>query len=302
MLESATRRLELLKLLGDLPDRSRPLSVEVLEQTSRGSFRLEKLVLDLNGIEKVPAYFVKPARSKGRLPAVLFCHSHGGNYTLGKDELLQGNDYMAKPAYAQELASRGYAALCIDSWGFGERATRSESSIFKDMLWRGRVMWGMMVYDSIRALDYLASRPDVDAGRIASLGMSMGSTMSWWVAALDERIKVCVDLCCLTDFDALCRRQWLDHHGIYYYVPGLLKHFTTAQINELIVPRPHLSCAGRHDVLTPPEGLDTIDAILQQAYARAGAPDAWKLLRFDCAHQELTSMRHAVVDFLGCWL
>ena len=64
-------------------------------------------------------------------------------------------------------------------------------------------MWGMMVYDSIRALDYLETRPDIDAGRIGTLGLSMGSTMAWWLAALDERVKVCVDLCCLTDFEAL---------------------------------------------------------------------------------------------------
>ena len=71
------------------------------------------------------------------------------------------------------------------------------------MLWRGRVMWGMMVYDSLRALDYLASRRDVDRSRLGTLGLSMGSTMAWWVAALDERVKACVDICCLTDYEAL---------------------------------------------------------------------------------------------------
>jgi cephalosporin-C deacetylase-like acetyl esterase len=59
----------------------------------------------------------------------------------------------------------------------------------------------MMVYDNIRAIDYLATRPEVNAARIATLGLSMGSTMAWWTAALDERVKVCVDICCLTDFD-----------------------------------------------------------------------------------------------------
>ena len=56
------------------------------------------------------------------------------------------------------------------------------------MLWHGQVMWGMMVYDSIRAVDYLVSRDDVDPGRIATMGISMGSTMAWWAAALDTRI------------------------------------------------------------------------------------------------------------------
>ena len=82
----------------------------------------------------------------------------------------------------------------------------------------------------------------------------MGSTMAWWLAALDERVKVCVDLCCLTDFAALIETRGLDGHGIYYYVPRLLKHFTTAEINALIAPRPHLALAGNYDRLTPSPG------------------------------------------------
>ena len=50
--------------------------------------------------------------------------------------------------------------------------------------------------------------------------MSMGSTMAWWLAALDERVKVTVDICCLTDFQALIAQKDLSAHGIYYYVPA----------------------------------------------------------------------------------
>src|SRR5439155_5296405 len=118
-------------------------------------------------------------------------------------------------------------------------------------------------------------------GRVATLGLSMGSTMAWWVAALDERVKVTIDLCCLTEFRALLDTRGLDGHGIYYYVPGLLKHFGTAEINALIAPRPHLSLAGNFDRLTPPVGLDRVDAALRAVYAEHGAADAWKLLRYD---------------------
>src|SRR5437660_12692244 len=102
----------------------------------------------------------------------------------------------------------------------------------------------------------------------------MGSTMAWWHAALDERVAACVDICCLTDYQALIETKGLDGHGIYYYVPSLLKHFTTAQINALIAPRPHLSLAGNRDPLTPPQGLDRIDAELKKVYAAENAPEA----------------------------
>ena len=258
-----TRRQELHALLGDLPQHSGGVGVQQIAVEERAGFILETLVLDLNGIEPVPACFVRPRDQAGSIPAILYNHAHGGDYILGKDELLVGRSALQPPPYADVLTGLGYAVLCIDTWAFGERKGRSEGEIFREMLWSGQVMWGMMVHDSLRAIDYLVDRPDVDAARIGTLGLSMGSTMAWWVAALDTRVKVCVDICCLTDFHALIASRGLEEHGIYYYVPGLLKHFTTAQINALIAPRPHLSLAGIHDRLTPPAGLDRIDRELR---------------------------------------
>lgn len=302
MSNANSRRDELYALLGDLPPRDRNVQATIVGQEMRGGFMCQHLLLDCNGIEPVPAYFVKPANAFGRLPVILFNHSHGGNYQIGKRELLDGREYMTKPSYANDLTRSGYGVLCFDHWGFGQRSGRTESSLFKQMLWQGQVLWGMMVYDSLKAIDYLAARDDVDPQRIGTLGMSMGSTMAWWLAALDERIKVCVDLCCLTDFQLLIDTGQLDAHGVYYYVPSLLKHFTTAQINALIAPRPHLSLAGTRDILTPAPGLDRIDAELRRVYAEQGARQAWKLSRHDVAHQETPQMRAEVLKWLGAWL
>lgn len=293
----ARRRKQLYGLLGDLPARRGPVAALLASATETPRYILEKLVLDLNGIEPVPAWFVRPKQLSAPAPAVLYNHAHGGDYLLGKDELIRGRKELHGEPYAEALAGLGYCALCIDHWVFGERAVRSEMDAFKEMLWRGQVLWGMMVYDSLRAVDYLVSRPDVDATRIGTLGLSMGSTMAWWVAALDERLMGCADLCCLTDFEALLAAGGLKEHGIYYYVPSLLKHFTTAQINALIAPRAHLSLAGNLDPLTPAAGLDRIDRELRQVYADAGAPGNWKLLRYEVGHQETAAMRAEVLAF-----
>jgi len=296
-------REDLYALLGDLPDRSRPITCEKVGEEERESYILEHLVLDLNGIEPVPALFSRPRGAAQVVrPVVLYNHAHGGAYEIAKRELTEGRAALQDPPYAEVLARRGAAALCIDTWAFGERTGKTEAETFKEMLWHGRVMWGMMVFDSLRAIDYLVSRPDVDADRIGTLGISMGSTMAWWTAALDERVKVCVDICCLTDFHALIEARGLDGHGIYYYVPGLLKRFSTADINALIAPRAHLSLAGNKDRLTPPAGLDRIDRELQKVYAEAGAPDAWKLLRYDVGHMETAAMRHEILKFLDARL
>jgi len=156
----------------------------------------------------------------------------------------------------------------------------------------------MMVYDSLRALDYLATRPEVDMDRVGTLGLSMGSTMAWWLAALDERVRVCIDLCCLTDYEELIASRGLDGHGIYYYVPGLLKSFDTTSINALIAPRPHLALAGNYDELTPPRGLDKIDTALKAVYASQGVPDNWQLIRYNTGHFETAHGRAAIARFL----
>lgn len=300
------RRKELYGLLGELPELSTHVSWQLIKESQCKHFILEELLLDLNTLEKVPAYFIRPNDSakkpEKQYPVILYNHSHGGNYKLGKDELLNGNTYLQKPAYAEELARNGFSALCIDSWAFGKRSKSTESEIFKLMLWKGQVMWGMMVYDSLRTVDYLLSRQDIDKERIGTLGLSMGSTMAWWVAALDKRIKVCVDICCLTDFQSLLNSKGLDLHGLYYYVPGLLKHFSTSQINSLICPRPHLSLAGKYDPLTPSEGLKKIDKELKQKYEQNNAGDAWVLKVYDTGHCETADMREEIISFLKKWL
>src|SRR5215469_6255646 len=267
------RRRELWSLLGDLPRQHRPGPAQVLRTEKHEGYTLERLILDLNGEEPVPALLLIPDKRQTPAPGLLYIHWHAGMYDLGKEQLLRGVE--AQPAYASVLAEKGIVTLAIDSWCFGERKRESdgktgEEDAFKLMLWKGQVLFGMMMFDELRALDYLASRPEVDPKRLGAFGMSMGATKAWWLAALDPRVSVCMDVCCLTDYDELIQAHSLREHGIYYYVPSLLKQFQSAQINELIVPRPHLSVNGRRDPLTPPAGVEKIRDSLLPLYRRYG--------------------------------
>lgn len=296
------RRKELYQLLGDLPARGRAISGKTLSREMRDGLEIERLELDLNGFEPVPAIFARPAGQAQKRPMIVFNHSHGGFYKMGKTELLEPAPYMNQTPYAKALTDLGYGVLAIDHWCFGERSTRTEGHMFRETLWKGQVMWGLMVYDSLRAVDYLVSRNDVDVSRIGTIGMSMGSTMAWWLAALDERIKVCIDICCLTDFDTLIDARGLEGHGVYYYVPKLLKHFSAAQINALIAPRAHLALEGELDKLTPLEGMHRIDRELRKVYAEMGAAERWHLSLNPVPHQETPEMRAEALAFFKRWL
>ncbi len=268
------RRKELWGLLGDLPWQHRPGAAKLL--------RTEK--------------HEKPA------PGLLYIHWHGGMYDLGKEQLLKG--VSVQPAYAPVCAEKGLVTLAIDSWCFGERKQErdgkaGEEDAFEVMLWKGQVLFGKMLFDEFRALDYLASRAEVDPKRLGAFGMSMGATKAWWLAALDPRVKVCMDVCCLTDFEELIKAHSLREHGIYYYVPSLLKHFQTAEINELIVPRSHLSVNGRRDPLTPPAGVEKIRDLLLPLYRKYGSEHDCRIELFDCAHEELPEMRTLILEWMG---
>lgn len=301
------RRQELWSLLGDLPER-KPPAAKLLRIEKHEGYKLEHLELDLNGIQPVPALMLIPNRLRTPAPAMQYIHWHGGNYDKGKEELLDGRP--ALKAYAPVYAEKGIVALAIDSWCFGQRqpykdlkdGSKGEADTFKEMLWKGRVLFGMMMFDEWQALNYLCTRPEVDPKRIGAFGISMGSTKAWWLAALDERIRCCIDLCCLTDYEALIAAKNLSGHGLYYYVPSLLKHFQMHEINELIVPRPRLSLNGARDTLTPPEGVKRVRDHLYRLYAERGRADDCRIELFDCGHEETPEMRKMILQWLDKYL
>lgn len=295
------RRWELWSILGDLPWDHEPAPPKLVRQEKHDGYTLERWILDLNGTEPVPALLLIPDHRQDPAPGLLFIHWHAGQYDLGKEQLLRGTS--VQPAYAPVCAEKGLVTLAIDSWCFGERkhepnGKQGEEDTFKLMLWQGRVLWGMMMLDEFRALSYLASRPEVDPSRLGAFGMSMGATKAWWLGALDPRVKLTMDICCMTDYESLIQDHGLSGHGVYYFVPSLLKHFDTFQINELTVPRAHLSVNGRKDPLTPPEGVEKVRNKLLPLYRTYGREQDCEIELFDCAHQELPEMRKQILQWM----
>jgi hypothetical protein len=294
------RREKLVSLLGEVPTKHKPKAPVLKRREKYPGYTLEYLDFDFNGLETVPGILLVPDNIKVKAPCMLYCHAHFGTYEIGKDELLDGRKVM--PAYAPVYAEKGILTLAIDSWCFGERKSNTEMDAFKKMLWDGRVLYGMMLFDEMRALDYLLSRPEADSARVGVFGLSMGATKAWWLSALDTRITTCLDLCCLTDFDELIKAGNLKGHGIYYYVPSLLKHFNTSTINELIVPRPRVSLNGRYDDLTPPNGVEKIRDHLMPLYEKHGRKEDCRVELFNCPHEETPEMRQIILDWLDKYL
>ena len=308
-------RRALVELLGDLPPRPSLSVFQVLTRDDKGTYFLEVVQFDNGAGEQVKGYLLLPktASPQHKAPAVLYCHWHGGHYTSGKDELFQTNATPIPPGEA--LVREGYAVLAIDAPCFGERngkgpdgpgqlGNAGELSAAKFHLWAGRTLWGMMVRDDLTALDYLCSRPEVDAKRIGVTGISMGSTRSWWVMAMDERPKAAVCVGCMTRYEELIREGMLKAHGIYYFVPGMLKRFDTEAVIALGAPRPMLFMTGDQDAGSPVTGVRRIGEVVGKLYRLLDADSARfeNLIYPGVGHVYLPEMWDKTVEWLNKWV
>ncbi|MBU6400929.1 MAG: prolyl oligopeptidase family serine peptidase, partial [Verrucomicrobia bacterium] len=147
-----------------------------------------------------------------------------------------------------------------------EQGNAGEMTASKFNLWHGRTLWGMILRDDRIALDYLVARPEVDPARVGVTGISMGATRTWWLMALDERLKVGVAVACLTRYQDLIATQGLKCHGIYYFVPGVLEHFDSEAVVALIAPRPMLFLTGDQDPGSPITGVGRIARAVRPIY------------------------------------
>jgi dienelactone hydrolase len=268
-------RAQLWKLLGDLPPRPKKSAVQTLLREDRGDYWLEKVQFDNGAGAMVPGYLLLPKKASGRSPAILYCHWHGGQYDNGKEEIFRSEHTPQAPG--PTLVKQGFVVLAIDAYCFGERNGQGpggpgekggtgEMTASKFNLWAGRSLWGMILRDDLMALDYLVSRREVDPERVGVTGISMGATRTWWLMALDERLKAGVAVASLTRYQDLVRSEGLKYHGIYYFVPGMLKRFDTEAVVSLIAPRPILFLTGDQDQGSPVSGVRTIEERVRPVY------------------------------------
>jgi dienelactone hydrolase len=267
------------------------------EAAAREGYVFERLELDVKGVGKVRAFLTRPAGDGGPWPAILYGHSHGGRHEIGASELMDGRSYLLSP-FGPLLARAGYVALCMDMPTFGDRDDVEESSATKAHIWFGTSLIGQMVSEQAAALTYLSSRDDVDPERIGAFGISLGSTLAYWHAALDLRIRAVAHLCCYADYATLVELGNHDNHGIYLLVPGLLRHTSTGEIAGLVAPRPQLICLGDQDELTPPLSIERALAVTRPMYETAGAAEALEVfVEAGVDHRETPEMHRRVMGF-----
>lgn len=275
--ETSFRDRLLACLGGEWPD---PCALDAAheETVERDGYRIERVSWQVEPDERVPAFVLVPDGVTRDNPAagIAVWHQHGGQFHLGKSEPagLAGD-----PTHhtGVALAREGYVVLCPDAICFEERrderlqAGNCERFMFLKYVVEGKCLAWKNILDMRRAVDYLASRPDVRADALGCYGHSLGSTMAWLVGPWEPRLKCLVANCCLPTYDAIHRVHML--HSYSNFIPGLRRYGDTPDVAALIAPRALHMNFGAEDSGSPlPEVREAMKTI-EAAYAARGATE-----------------------------
>lgn len=277
-LSTQTFRNKLLECLGGPWPEPCPLAPTIHNTIHRDGFRIESVSYEVEPGDRVPALLLVPdgIDAQHPAPAIAVWHQHNGEWHLGKSEPagLSGNPMHHTGA---ALAKEGYVVLCPDALCFEERQDEKlkrgdfERFEFLRYVVDGKCLAWKNILDMRRAVDYLASRPEVQADKLGCYGHSMGSTHAWLVGPWEPRLKALVGNCCLPTYRAVHRTKIL--HCFPNFIPSILPFGDTPDIAALIAPRAlHLNL-GETDHGSPIKEARAGCERIAAAYAAAGVAD-----------------------------
>jgi len=274
--------------LEPLPPRT-PLNARVVGTLSRDGYRVERLIFESRPGFPVTANLYLPAGQTGvRRPAVV-CPT--GHFGLAKTEPVV-------QARCIGLAKQGYVVLTYDPFGQGERDVpgNGHSEYFRSIA-VGRNNMSFMVWDTLRAIDYLLERPEVDPERIACTGCSGGGLNTLYAAAIDERIAVAVPVVYVSTL-----REFLGtrhSHCPCSHVNGLASFADMGDVVALNAPRPTLLITASRDPSFTPRGAYDAAEQARGAFSLHGAPGALAVVEVDAEHGYDQEMREALYGWLA---
>lgn len=286
-------RKRLVQLLGGFPEEVPSLSPMLLESEDCGTYIRQRVQIQTYPQLYMPIYVLIPKESNGRPGAVIACHGHG----YGSKDIVglnpDGTKKTGHPGYqkdfAIELVNQGFLTIAPELLGFGDRkleedaqASNSCHKLSTFLLAVGQTMAGYRVFETLRCVDYLFTRQDVDLERIGCMGISGGGLVCSYAAAIDDRISAAV----VSGFTNTFKDSILSiHHCVDNYVPGLSLAAEMPDLLSLIAPRPLLIEAGTQDAIFPVQATREAYGKLQRVYELLGAADRLELDLFEGEHE-----------------
>ena len=302
---AAEARQRLLEMWGPLPPEKTPLNVQVTGGIDRGDYAIEKIIFESRPQLYVTANVYRPKIAEGKLPAVLVPCGH-------MDEGKAGEAYQR---FAILLARHGFLALVYDPVGQGERlqfwdskagvslagpGTREHRALGHQSWWVGLNLMQYRAWDACRAIDYLISRPDVDAARIGMGGNSGGGMETLQYVAYDDRLQAAFPSCAVATFKA--KTEALLIADPEQVLVGSLRYgIDHPELLAAFAPRPLIIGSAIQDYVPIEAARRTFNEV-QRIYRLVGAEHLVAQAETDAGHGLDETLRIAAVDWFSRWL
>lgn len=289
----------LLEQLGELPERT-PLNARVVGKLAGEGYHAEKLIFESQPGHFVTAVLFLPT-TPGPYPAVIVPAGHSTD----------GKGSNQRPCIL--LAQQGIAAMCYDPIGQGERSqiltaegkqafgsTNEHTLLGATSMLVGRNTASYRIWDGMRCLDYLASRPDIDAKRLGATGCSGGGTLTSYLMALDDRVACAAPSCYITSWPRLL--ETLGPQDAEQNIAGQIGlGIDHADYLHLRAPRPTLLLASTRDFFDITGTWDSYREA-KRFYTRLGYPERVALIEVDATHGYPKPQREAMAGWMSRWL
>ncbi|MCE5250079.1 prolyl oligopeptidase family serine peptidase [bacterium] len=280
--------------LEPLPERT-PLHVTIVRTVDRPEYTVEVL-----HYQSLPGFYVtaniyRPKKGKAPFPGVIWGPGHSA-HPDGAKALRQN--------YAIPWVRAGYICMIIDPIQVAEvfgihRGTHSWE--FYDWYARGYTPAGIEVWNAMRAVDYLLTRPDVDGSRLTINGVSGGGHLSWMTGTADDRIAVVQPVAGTADVLAHIELDLQQRHCDCAYFINTYRH-DWCTLAALISPRPLLMHNSTDDIYYPPEGYKRVLEQAQTLYSFSGEPDKTGMFEVPGEHGYFQAQREKAVEWSNYWL
>ena len=300
-------RSTVLRLIGGLPGRRTPLDARVIGTVPEQGFHVERVIYDsLPGFHVTADLYLPdhpPAWPGGRFPAVVWTPGHSPS---GKLDAWY---------FASNMARLGVAVLSYDPIGEGERLqyldpvtgkslasrpTGEHSEASSQMMLGGRHIARYFVWDAMRGIDYLQSRPDIDADRIGAVGCSGGGTVTAYLAALDSRVKAAGVACYITSYSELL--PTLGPQEAEQTIPGFLQAgLGFPDWMEAAAPLPYAVISTTEDMFPFAGARQSVNEA-RRIYGLYGAEDHLMWINGPGHHGNLRPIMAEIVGFFTHWL
>lgn len=299
-----------------------PYDMKVLATEKRKGYEVQKIVFNVSGYSRVPAYLLVP-EGKGPFPAVLLLHDHGAHFTIGKEKMVRPfgvSDVVMKDAdnwckicydgqyVGDYLAENGYVVLALDALFWGERGRKeyarydSQQALSANLLQMGMSWGGLIAWDDIRSAEFLASLPQVDKEKVGTMGFSMGAHRAWMTMAATDVVKAGAAVCWMNTTDSLMTLTNNQNKGGSAYamlIPNIRRYMDYPHVASIACPKPMLFTNGLKDKLFPVEGVKAAYETMHKVWDGQGAGEHLQTKFYDLPHFCSKEIQQTILEFFN---